>query len=138
MRRKIFSMAAAALIVYLIANSIVLAEGKLEKIPITEKAIIGKWEAEWKTGNDSGTMLITINNTESIHYRVKSNISGNIWKFTNRIQKFDATGLECGQCNKTITDTYELFRDEHGNLILKGDCKIVPLGEIVEIEARKK
>ncbi len=137
MRRKVFSMIAAVIFAYLITNSIVLAGSKLEKIPITEETVVGKWEAEWKTGKDSGMMLLTINDTEFIHYRVKSNVSGKIWKFKTRIQKFDRAGIECGECNKTITDTYELFRDEQGSLILKGDCKITPLGEIVEIEARK-
>jgi len=127
----------AILIFFIIANTIVHAGSELEKIPITEEAIVGQWAAEWKTGNDSGTMVLTINDTESISYRVKSNISGNIWKFKNQIQKFDASGIECGQCKKTITDTYELFRDKQGSLILKGDVKIVPLGQIVEIEARK-
>jgi len=126
-----------AIIACLITSSIAFAGGEFEKIPITEEAIIGKWEAEWKAGNDSGTMVLTINDIESISYRVKSNISGTIWKFKNKIQKFDARGIECGKCNKTITDTYELFRDKQGNLILKGDVKIVPLGQIVEITARK-
>jgi len=137
MRQKIFGMVAIMIFEYLITNSIVLAGSKLEKIPITEETVVGKWEAEWKTGKDSGTMLLTIDDTESINYRVKSNVSGNIWKFKHRIQKFGPHGIECGKCDKTITDTYELFRDEQGNLILKGDCKITPLGEIVEIEARK-
>jgi hypothetical protein len=137
MRCKVFSMLAMTIFAYLITNSIVLAESKLEKIPITEETVIGKWEAEWKTGKDSGTILLTINDTESINYRVKSNVSGKIWKFKNRIQKFDRAGIECGKCNKTITDTYELFKDEQGKLLLKGDCKIIPLEEIVEIKARK-
>ena len=108
-----------AVIIALTAISGIVFAEDLVQIPITKEALVGTWVGEWDRGFNakgqriSGVVEIVFSNTDSFDYASSG------LKFTGKIAKLSPDKIELTD-GKFRTDSYKMYKDAHGNLVLKG------------------
>ena len=108
-----------AVIIALTAISGIAFAEDLVQIPITREALVGTWVGEWDRGYNkkgmrlSGAVEMIFNNTDSFEYASSGQ------KFTGKIANISPDKIELTD-GKFRTDSYKMYKDAHGNLVLKG------------------
>ncbi len=108
-----------AVIIALTAISGIAFAEDLVQIPVTKEALVGTWVGEWDRGYNkkrvrrSGEVEIIFNNTDSFDYASSEE------KFTGKIANISSEKIELTD-GKSRTDSYKMYKDANGNLVLKG------------------
>ncbi len=108
-----------AVIIALTAISGIAFAEDLVQIPVAKEALVGTWVGEWDEGYNvkgkhlSGEVEIIFNNTDSFDYASSKK------KFTGKIVDISSEKIELTD-GKSRTDSYKMYKDANGNLVLKG------------------
>ena len=129
-----------AVIIALTAISGIACVEDLVQIPVTKEALVGTWVGKWDRGYTvrgkplSGDVEIIFNNTDSFHYASSNK------KFTGKITNISSEKIKLTN-GKSRTDSYKMYKDASGNLVLKGTYSDTGQGQesiMGEIVVKKK
>lgn len=129
-----------AVIIALTAISGIAFAEDLVQIPVTKEALVGTWVGKWDRGYTvrgiplSGEVKIIFNNTDSFHYASSNK------KFKGKITNISSEKIKLTN-GKSRTDSYKMYKDANGNLVLKGTYSDTGQGQesiMGEIVVKKK